>query len=656
MSTSTIEPSSSATGPAPGARPRRSAPPFSVRLRYAFDNSMAAGPAAMIALLGLASLAVVLVAGIVVLLFGISVGDAGRVGFIEGSWQALMRTLDSGTMGGDTGWPFRIVMLAVTIGGIFVVGGLIGVITTGLESRMEELRKGRSPVLEEGHTLVLGWSQKVFTLLAELAVANDNVKRPRVVVLADRDKVEMEDEIRANLDGRLGRTKVVCRSGNPLSHVDLAIANPAGAKSVVVLAPEEDSRADAYVLKALLALCNGPHRPAGANHIVATLQDEKTMEVARLVGKDDVRLVNVGDLIARVTAQTCRQSGLSVVYRELLDFDGDEIYFQMEPGLVGRTYGDALLAYEDAAVIGLRRASREVFVNPAMDTVIESGDHVIAIAADDDKVVLPAQPVAAPEVGKIVEAAPEVGAPERTLVLGWNSRAPQIIRQLDEYVASGSSVDVLVERDEAGEAAVALRSALRNLTVGAWDGDSTDREVLESVDPGSYDHIILLADDGAADPDEADTRTLVSLLHLRDLATTRGYDYSIVTEVLDSRNRELARSTSADDFIVSDELLSLLLAQISEEAALADVLTGLFDSDGSEIYLRPAADYVAEGSHTSFSTVVDAARRRGETAIGYRSAADSGSADGTHGIRVNPPKSSTREWAAADKVIVLAED
>ena len=28
------------------------------------------------------------------------------------------------------------------------------------------------------------------------------------------------------------------------------------------------------------------------------------------------------DLIARVTAQTCRQSGLSVVYTELLDFDG----------------------------------------------------------------------------------------------------------------------------------------------------------------------------------------------------------------------------------------------------------------------------------------------------------------------------------------------
>ena len=46
-----------------------------------------------------------------------------------------------------------------------------------------------------------------------------------------------------------------------------------------------------------------------------------------MVGRDEAQLVLAGDLIARITAQTCRQSGLSVVYTELLDFGGDEIYF-----------------------------------------------------------------------------------------------------------------------------------------------------------------------------------------------------------------------------------------------------------------------------------------------------------------------------------------
>ena len=43
-----------------------------------------------------------------------------------------MRTLDPGTMGGDTGpFGFLLGMLAVTLVGIFVISALIGIINTG---------------------------------------------------------------------------------------------------------------------------------------------------------------------------------------------------------------------------------------------------------------------------------------------------------------------------------------------------------------------------------------------------------------------------------------------------------------------------------------------------------------------------------------------
>ena len=91
------------------------------------------------------------------------------------------------------------------------------------------------------------------------------------------------------------------------------------------------------------------------------LPDLDGREVLKAVQADrpaDLRavLVLTGDLIARVTAQTCRQSGLSVAYTELLDFGGDEIYFKHEPALAGRSFGEALTAYADSAVIGLRFA------------------------------------------------------------------------------------------------------------------------------------------------------------------------------------------------------------------------------------------------------------------------------------------------------------
>ena len=83
-----------------------------------------------------------------------------------------MRTVDTGTVAGDTGWSFRLVGFAITLGGIFIVSALIGVLASGLEGRLNDLRRGRSWVVEADHTVILGWSPQVFTLVSELAFAN----------------------------------------------------------------------------------------------------------------------------------------------------------------------------------------------------------------------------------------------------------------------------------------------------------------------------------------------------------------------------------------------------------------------------------------------------------------------------------------------------
>ena len=52
------------------------------------------------------------------------------------------------------------------------------------------------------------------------------------------------------------------------------------------------------------------------------------------------------DLISRIVVHSSRQAGLSAVYSELLDFDGCEIYTAEQPALVGKTFGEAIMAYE----------------------------------------------------------------------------------------------------------------------------------------------------------------------------------------------------------------------------------------------------------------------------------------------------------------------
>ena len=107
--------------------------------------------------------------------------------------------------------------------------------------------------------------------------------------------------------------------------------------------------------------------------------------------------------------------------------------------------------------------------------------------------------------------------------------------------------------------------------------------------------MIVLTEE-ALDAQRADARTLVTLLHLRDIADQRGAAFSIVSEMIDERNRQLAEVTRVDDVIVSDKIISLMLTQISETRELAQVFDELFAAEGSEIYLRPAADYVAAGT------------------------------------------------------------
>ena len=630
-------------------------PTFRQKFRYWFDNLMSRGTPAMIFILFVLSLAVVAVAGVVISATGFrQEGQLERIPFGEAAWESLMRTLDSGTMGGDTGVGFRIVMLFVTLGGIFIVSALIGVLNNAIEGQIDRLRKGRSQVLETNHTLVLGWSAQVFTVLNELMAANENQPNARIVVLADKDKVEMEDEIRERVEVK-GKTRIICRSGSPIDPNDIEITSLHEAKSIIVL-PPENSDPDTDVIKTTLAITNHPARRAEPYHIITQIRHAKNMDVVKLVGeKDKVQAVLTGDLIARVVAQTSRQSGLSVVYTELMNFGGDEIYFKYEPALVGKTFGDSLLAYEDSCVMGIRKEDGQIMLSPRMDSLIEKDDRIFALSADDDTIRL-----ADPGLIQINEAAIRSGKQpvkpktEKCLILGWNRSGTTIVHELDNYVPKGSQVTIVADIYNIEKQIRAQGGKLKNQKLVVMEGETSDRDLLNKLRVEEYDHVIVLAYN-TLEPQEADAKTLVTLLHLRDMAEKDETPFSIVSEMLDLRNRELAEATKVDDFIVSEHLFSLMMSQLSENGELFDVFTDVFDPEGAEIYLKPIGDYVSLGEPVNFYTVAEAARRRGETVLGYRLEKEAGEAGKSYGVHTNPKKSEAVVFTSEDKVIVIAE-
>lgn len=626
------------------------------RFKYWFDGLMGKGAPALILTLAVFTTFLVAVATLILGAASIAPEGADPLSFGDGFWASLTRTLDPGIISEDSGWGFRVLMLFCTLVGIFIMSTLIGVINNGISDKLESLRRGRSFVLETNHTLILGWSNKIFTILSELIVANESQSKPRIVILADRDKVEMEEEIRTKIpDTR--NTKIICRSGSCIDPDDLHIVNPYQSKSIIVISPEHD-QSDIHVIKTVLAITNSPHRRTDRYHIVSEISDAVNLDISQIVGKDEAVFILTKDYIARMIVQTCRQSGLSVVYSELLDFDGDEMYFHREQRVVGMTFGQALLAFDAHCLIGVVARDGTTIVNPPMDRIIGADEQLIMISEDDSAIA------SAPYAENLLQhellrdRARTIPNAERTIVLGWNEMGKNVVHELDQYVAAGSAITIVAHSDSTltSDSISELEGGLSHQTVDWKQRDTTNRAVLDSLGLESYDHIIVLSYSDVKAEQEADAMTLITLLHLRDISEKVHKSFNIVSQILDVKNRDIAAVTKADDFIVSDKINSLMLAQLSENPALKPVFDDLFDADGSEVYLKPIEDYVATGAEVNFYTLTYACSLRGEVAIGYKQQRYAQDLKRAYGVNVNPRKADAVVFEPGDKLIVLAED
>ena len=243
-------------------------------------------------------------------------------------------------------------------------------------------------------------------------------------------------------------------------------------------------------------------------------------------------------------------------------------------------------------------------------------------------------------------------------MLGWNRRGPMIALELSRYVAPGSLLTIAADTPELEAEHDGLVLAGDNLRVEMKRTDTSRRGEIEALDPTSYDHVLVLGYSDHMAPQPADTRTLVTLLHLRRIGEDSRKTINVVSEMIDVRNRELAEVAKIDDFVVSNKLVSLMLAQASENEHLEEIFRDLLDEEGSEICLRPASDYVRLGETLSFYEVTEAARQRGEVAIGHHIPAAASADDSRRmgGIVINVSKAEPLTYTANDRIVVLARD
>ncbi|HAQ56683.1 MAG TPA: hypothetical protein DCR44_04725 [Acholeplasmatales bacterium] len=612
----------------------------SQKVRYIIDQFLSRGTLAIVLMLSIITFAAVLLIGILSHMFA-----GGDTTVFETLWTSLMQTLDPGNLSGvDGSFWYLLLMTIATIVGIFITSMLISVLSSGFQQKLENMQKGTSQVIEKGHTLLLGWNDNIPVIVSEIITANENVKRPVIVILSETDTLTVQDGLKAMMKD-FKNTKVIVRRGEIHLKDNLEMCSIAHARSVVVA--END---DVAIIKCLLGISQTAFfAPEAKGHVTAIFSDPQNLMAAKKMCGERLEAILLSDAMNRITAQTCLQPGLSFIYKELFDFEGNEFYFFNHPSLAGKTMKESLCRFSNATVCGLFKDGTP-HINPKMDTVIGADDKLIVICEDDDKAIL-VEHHEERFADRIVKTPHKASrSVRRILFIGYNPSLLSVIEEMCPFVMKDSHLSFLVPTDTD---TTLLDSTLRHCEVG-YDikkGVTYSNDALERLEYTKLDTIVVIAND-LSDGERSDSETLLSIMHLKNILNEMKLDIPIIIEIERIQNEPVLHYASVDDFIVSNVLSNKMLCQIAENRHLNAVFNELLGEEGSEIYLKPAKHYVKMDEPVDFCTVVESAALKREIAIGFRlkHIHENG------GVVLNPNKKKEIVFTGGDCVVVLAED
>ncbi|KAJ4965057.1 hypothetical protein NE237_016906 [Protea cynaroides] len=646
--------------------------PLKKRIAYRVDVFFSVYPyAKLLALL----FAIVLLIGF----GGLALYAVSECSLSQALWLSWTFVADSGSHADRVGMGPRVVSVAISSGGMLIFAMMLGLVSDAISEKVDSLRKGKSEVIEMNHILILGWSDKLGSLIKQLAIANKSLGGGVVVVLAERDKEEMEADM-AKLEFDFMGTSVICRSGSPLILADLKKVSVSKARAIIVLASDENAdQSDARALRVVLSLSGVKEVLRG--HVVVEMSDLDNEPLVKLVGGELIETVVAHDVIGRLMIQCALQPGLAQIWEDILGFENAEFYIKRWPQLDGLRFEEVLISFPDAVPCGVKVAAKggKIILNPVDDYVLEEGDEVLVIAEDDDTYA----PGPLPEVrrGFFPNVFSPPKFPEKILFCGWRRDIHDMIMVLEAFLALGSELWMFNEvpekerEEKLTEGGLDLKG-LVNIKLVHREGNAVIRRHLESLPLETFDSILILADESLEDSIvQSDSRSLATLLLIRDIQSKRlpqrvakspplrhcGFSHSswiremqqasdksiIISEILDSRTRNLVSVSRISDYVLSNELVSMALAMVAEDKQINRVLEELFSAKGNEMFIRPAEFYLFEQEELCLYDIMMRGRQKQEIVIGYRLATEERAI-------INPPhKEKPRKWSLEDVFVVI---
>ena len=681
------------------------------KIQGIFEETLSKGTVSIITWLAVVMILIVVLFSFVQIVMNLKPNaDVDSLNLFEAMWQNFVHVIDTGALGNDQLWGYRIVSIIVTLFGVLIFGALVGVLTTGLDNLFIEIRKGKTEIVKKDFTLILGWNPTIFKIISELVISNANHKNKKIVILSKNDKIKMEDEINLRINQKellknfyepLGeknrktyQTKIYCRSGNIIDLDDLNIVHPENAESIIILSDEE-GKSDINTIKCILALRKK------AKKIITEIKDENNKELLDFCfhneENENILYIPSEKWLSRITAQASRQPGFSVIATEILNYDKDEIYFSKAgKEIIGKTFKEVSLNCTTSIVLGIHKKNldknnlkevyrkeieeggllgvkKNILLNPyeKLSNNIINGENIGCIIEEGDELILLQSDDGIPEFDfealknesfQWKSSMEDTFLPKsKTLILGYNKRIYKIVSELYEYISSDSEVNIIAKMEEEIEKELKESFGQENVK----NAETTDYKIYENeckdgkFDLETYESIIILGYDNL-DIQEKDAKSMLTMLLLKRILEKKNRcrlkEKNIVIEIYDEKNREIVELTEVSDYIISDTIISSVISQLSEEKRLYYVFDELLGGEGCEIYLFSADNYIEDfGREYTFKELSTIVANETSILLGYRDMTERVEKEKNYGVHLNVNKNQKIKLKKSDKLIVLFE-
>jgi len=592
-------------------------------------------------------------------------------------WWAFLRLTDPGYLGDDEGTWLRIISTFLTVSGYVVfLGALVAIMTRWLTSKMAELEQGLTPVAVKNHIVILGWTNRTHAIVVEFFesvgkmkhfLARIGEKKLKLVILAENSSAQLTQKLKA--DRQIGKRtdEIIFRTGDPLQMEHLLRVDCYNASAIII--PSHNSKfqdlvsADVETIKTLLSLSSNPKIKDGSQlpYVVAEIQDEKKITVARRAYPGPLEIISGDSIISRLIAQNVRHVGLSKVYEALLSKRlKSDLYSRNHPSLTGKRCDEVEALFPKAIFMGVVRLSKSEYIpilNLASDFIIQADDRLVFLAnshADTDPASQPSKSTTFDT--RTLHEPHEVTKPVvkviKLLILGWNNRIPALIHEFGSYTDQEIEVTVVsVLPGAEREKKINMHGGYVNrVTCNQVEADYIIEAELREIKPASFDHIILLSTDQLQDTEEADARTIVGKILLDEILDGENKKPHILVDLANPGNSALLKKSDTE-MIISPIILSHLLAQVALRRELQSIYTELFTVGGAEIEFKTLEHYGLDPGNYTFEEIEQVTALVGETALGVFKNKKNGSLKNK--LILNPPKRNHLTITDKDEFVVL---